>query len=109
MITLVTLEEIKKGLVIDFDDDDELLGMMNLSASAAVLNYLKIEADDLTPVTGGGVSDDDFPEQARIATILLVGFLYRNRDRNEDGDFGVANLPAPVVSLLHPLRYPSFA
>lgn len=107
MITLVTLDQIKKALVIDFADDDDALDLMNLAASAAVLDYLKLDAEDLIPLTGGGVSEID--DRARQGTILLVGFLYRNRDRNDDKDFSRTGLPAPVVSILHPLRYPSFA
>ena len=45
------------------------------------------------------------PYEVQCAVLILVGYLYRNRDTNDGFDPGY--LPAPVTALLYPLRDPA--
>ncbi len=108
-ISLVTLDFVKSVLAVDFDDDDTFLEALIETASAAVLKYLKIDEDDVTPVTGGGFDETQVPIQAKTATAMLVGYYYRNRDHDPDGDFERGYLPKPVTAILYPLRDPTLA
>lgn len=98
-MALTTLSEVKDALVVDSTDDDALLGLLMDAASEAVVNYLKVDAGSLDPV----------PAVVKVATIMLTAFLYNNRNHNPDETFRPGYLPAPVVSLLYPLRDPSIA
>lgn len=108
-VSLVSLDFVKSVLAVDFTDDDTFLEAMIEGASAAVLKYLKIDEDDVTPVTGGGFDETEVPVQAKVATTMLVGYYYRNRDQDPDGDFDRGFLPKPVTAILYPLRDPTLA
>ena len=81
------------------------------AASGAVLNYLKAGANFLD--TSGEVevdtSDDPIgvPFEVQAATLLLIGFLYKDRDENANNAFEMGYLPKPVMALLYPLRRPA--
>lgn len=90
-----TLAETKQALIIEHDDDDSSLTLMIEAASEAIADYLKVT--DLEPV----------PSRVRLATILLVNFLYQ--PTRETDAFTGNNLPAPVLALLLPLRLPTLA
>lgn len=82
------------------------------AASAAVLNYLKSGADSFLDSAGEVITDSNdepvgVPYEVRAAVMILVGYLFRNRDTN-DG-FNAGYLPAPVTALLYPLRDPALA
>jgi 3',5'-cyclic AMP phosphodiesterase CpdA len=106
---LVSLDHLKKALVVDFDDDDDILQAYLETASAAVLKYLKIDADDLAVITGDIVNDDDLPVQAKTAAVMLAGILYRNRDGDPDKEWEQGYLPKPITALLYGLRDPTLA
>lgn len=98
-MAFATLEETKAALVVDFSDDDGLIGTLLDAASESVAQYLKIEADGVSPV----------PSAVKVATMMLTGYLYKNRDKDPEGAFQPGYLPAPVLSLLYPLRNPTVA
>lgn len=119
----VTLARAKQHLNMDHDEDDTLIEVYVQAASGAVKNYLKSASpyeverdsnDDTTldssgdPVYVVDSSGDklvSYPVQA--AVLLMVGFLYKDRDENPDSAFDRGYLPRPVTALLYPLRDPA--
>lgn len=119
----VTLPRAKQHLNMDHDQDDSLIEVYVQAASGAVKNYLKsaspyeVERDsnddpildssgDPTYVTdSNGDKQVSYPVQA--AVLLMVGFLYKDRDENPDSAFDRGYLPKPVTALLYPLRDPA--
>jgi hypothetical protein len=114
-------------------DDDPDLTLKIQAASAAVLNYLKgfrnvwqaqVEMAGPYPVLVDGrpvpivdtngdpiyVEDSDgtrvVREEVRAATLLMLGYLWKDRDENADGAYEMGYLPKPVTALLYPLRDP---
>lgn len=94
-----TLAETKAAIVVDFNDDDALIEVMLAAATDAIATYLKIDPEALDPV----------PPVVKVATMIMTGYLYKNRDGNPDNAFPPGYLPVPVTSLLYPLRDPSVA
>lgn len=111
MVALTTIGEAKARLHIDMDDDDGILAGYIEAASAAVIAYLKDQADVLLDLDSGGdlPSGAEVPPVIETATIMLVGYFYRNPDGDPDKAFGQGDLPAPVTALLYPLRDPALA
>lgn len=107
-VALVTLEETKVALRIDGDDMDATLELQIQAASEAVLEYLKDAAEDFLDEQGAPISGE-VPARVQWATIALFGYWVRSPDANPDGEFDRGYLPAPVTSLLYPLRTPSMA
>lgn len=68
---LVTLEEIKTYLRVDFDDDDSILSAFIESAQALCMDIARIEdADDFAIVTN-----------SRIAVMYAAAYLYEHREK----------------------------
>ena len=111
---LVSLAQGKNHLRVDNDDEDNDLTLKIHAASAAVLNYLKSGANKFLDSNGEVEidSNDDpvgVPYEVSAATLLMLGFLYKDRDENADGAFEPGYLPRPVTALLYPLRQPALA
>src|SRR3989304_10178499 len=116
---LVSLNKGKQHLRMDHDAEDDMITTYIQAASAAVLNYLKSGKDaflDSTNLDSSGEvevdSDDEpvgIPFEVQAATLLMLGYLYKNRDNNDgiEGAFGQGTLPMPVTALLSPLRDPA--
>lgn len=121
----VTIERAKAHLAMDHDDDDALITGYIAAASGAVKNYLKsaspydVERDahgnPTTDSNGEPVyltdSSGDFILRPEVesAVLLLIGFLYKDRDNNADSAYEQGYLPKPVTALLYPLRAPALA
>jgi len=116
---LVTLEQASAHLRRDDGDDDADLTLKIHAASGAVLNYLK-GANHFEPEldsSGKPVLDDDgkpvytthvmYPVQA--AVLLMVGYLYKDRDNDKNHEYETGYLPRPVTALLYNLRTPALA
>jgi len=121
----VTLVRAKQHLNMDHNEDDNLIEVYIQAASGAVKNYLKSSSpyeverdsndDPILDSSGDPIyvvdSSDDklvsYPVQA--AVLLMVGFLYKDRDENPDQAFSAGYLPKPVTALLYPLRDPALA
>ena len=119
----VTLERGKQHLNMDHDLDDVLITAYIGAASSAVKNYLKsasayeVERDsnddpildssgDPTYVVDSS-GDKVVKYEVQAATLLQLGFLYKDRDENADGAYDRGYLPKPVTALLYPLRDPA--
>lgn len=106
MIDLASLAEAKLRLRIDTDDEDADLEVMLTAASGAVLAYLK--RPDFVDGNGDVIAER-IPAVVKAATLLLVGYLYRNRDENPGGEFQLGELPHYVTALIYQLRDPALA
>lgn len=122
----VTMQLAKSHLYIELDDHDQdnMLDFLIMSASAAVKSYLKsaspfaleldedfnpVKAEDGSPVyqldeSGSRV----ISSTVQSATLLMIGYLFRDRDNNENKEYEQGYLPKPVTALLYPLRDPAF-
>jgi hypothetical protein len=105
---IVTLAEAKDHIEVDFDDKDAAITLYVKAASQAVVNYLK-DAADVFLDEDNEVDDEFVTFEVKAATLLMVGYLYKNRDNNEGDEFKPGYLPAPVTALLYPLRDPGYA
>jgi len=110
---LVSLEMAKAHLRIDYADEDSLLGLYVTAASEAVLNYLKSGADSFLDTAGfvplDTSGDPVAPGAVQSATLLQIGYLWKDRDNDDGKAYDHGYLPRPVVSLLYPLRDPALA
>lgn len=111
---LVTLAEAKRHLRIIDDADDPDLELRILAASEAVRNYLKDGVDAFTDSNGDLILDSagdpvGVPFVVKAATLLMLGYLYKDRDENADDAYEQGFLPKPVTALLYPLRDPALA
>ena len=121
----VSLESAKAHLNMDHDQDDLLIAAYFKAASSAVKAYLKSASpyeverdsnDDPVLDSSGNpeyVRDSSGEKvvmsQVQSAVLLLVGYLYKDRDQNPDGAYDHGYLPMPVTALLYPLRDPALA
>ena len=119
----VTLERAKAHLNMDHGEDDALIEAYIGAASEAVKNYLKsaspyeVERDSNDdpildssgdPTYAVDSSGDKIVRYAvQAATLLQVGFLYKDRDENANDAYSMGYLPRPVTALLYPLRDPA--
>lgn len=118
MTLLVTLQQAKDHLRIDTDDGDADLELKIHGASGAVLNYLKGANHFAQQVVDGVpvVDADGLPVyttavlfEVQAAVLLLLGYLYKDRDNDKDHEYEQGFLPRPVTALLYPLRDPALA
>lgn len=116
---LVTLQEAKDHLRIDIDAGDADLTLKIHVASGAVLNYLK-GANILEPQrneagvielseAGTVVYTTDLRFEVRAAVLLMLGYLFKDRDNDENREYEQGYLPRPVTALLYSLRDPTIA
>jgi len=119
----VTLERGKQHLNMDHDLDDVLITAYIGAASGAVKNYLKSASpyeverdsndDPILDSSGDPIyvvdsSDDKVVKyEVQAAVLLMLGFLYKDRDENPDQAFAQGYLPKPVTALLYSLRDPA--
>jgi hypothetical protein len=106
---LVTLDDAKERLRIVHNAEDVDLEMMIEQASAAVMNYLGRPLDYYDQAASSESDADTVtvaPAEVKLATLLLVGILARDRDGVESKDWGHGYLPRPVMAFLYPLRDP---
>ena len=68
---ILTLEETKKYLRVDYDDDDELIESFIVTGEKLVADVLRVEP---TTFDGGAT------EQIRLAALYAVAYLYEHRE-----------------------------
>lgn len=105
----VTLQQAKDHLRVDTDAEDGDIGGKLLAAQSAVLNYLKIATLDALAVGSPAVIPDNVDGVVAAATLLMVGYFYRDRDADDNHEWEQGYLPRPVTALLYPLRDPTVA
>lgn len=95
MAALVTLDEVKNRLRIDFNDDDVDVLAMSEEATDIVIGYIKQPDHEWTYET--------VPFRIKAAILLVVSRLYEDRGGTEDV------LTDAVKRLLHRDRDPALA
>lgn len=111
MAMLVTLQQAKDHLRIDNDADDADLELKIRAASGSVLNYIRSGADVFLDSSGEAALDSNgiaigIPVEIQQATLLLLGYFYRDRDADSEGAYEMGYLPRAVTALLYPHRDP---
>lgn len=70
----ITLEQAKKHLLVDFEDDDRYIVDLIAVSEDAIANHLDCQLEDLVN------EDGNLPAAINHAILLLVGNLYANRE-----------------------------
>ena len=65
---VLTVDEVKQHLRIEYDEEDELIEKLILQAQAAAEDYCRVSFEE------------DVPEPVRLACLLFVSYHYENRD-----------------------------
>jgi hypothetical protein len=117
---LVTLEEAKAQISVDYDVSDALIELHVKAASRAVCNYLKDAqytfldtSGELPTDTSGDPITSGVPPEVKMATLVLIDDFFNHRGPAPtdpvDPQYGYGYLPRAVVALLYPLRDPAYA
>lgn len=104
----ITLEQAKRQLRVDDDADDADITEKVEEASDLVRGYLKSTADAFLDEAGNPVPGK-IPYSVKAATKMMLGYLYSQRDNDQDREFEQGMLPRPVTALLYHLRDPALA
>ncbi|TPW30329.1 phage gp6-like head-tail connector protein [Martelella alba] len=81
-MSLVTLEQVKAHIAVEFDDDDTLL----TGQIAAAQNLLERLLGFAIDATYGGEGQDDVPPALEQAALMLVAHWYANREATVMGE-----------------------
>ena len=87
---IVTVDEVKVHLRIQYDDEDEYLMSLIKQAQATAEDYCRV------------TFDDPAPEPVRLAVLLMISHYYENRD-NPDKQVYITMRMA-YENLLYPHR-----
>ena len=93
MTMVVTVDEVKAHLRIQYDEEDAYLHSLIAQAQAAAEDYCRV------------TFSNDAPEPVRLAVLLMVAHYYENRD-NPDKQVYVT-LRLAFENLLYPYRDPN--
>lgn len=104
----ITLEQAKLHLRVDDDADDTDIGDKVQEASDLVGGYLKSAVGAFLD-DAGEVIPSKVPYSVKAATKMMLGYLYNQRDNDQDHEFEAGMLPRPVTALLYHLRDPALA
>jgi hypothetical protein len=98
---IVSIDEAKKWMRIDGTAMDADIELALAGATASVYAYLKRPE----PYT----ESDPAPANVVQAIVLLAGMFVRDPDIADAASWQAGYLPAPVVSILYPLRDPALS
>ena len=65
---VITVDEVKRHLRIEYDEEDELIERLIAQAQAAAEDFCRVSFEE------------DVPEPVRLACLLFVSYHYENRD-----------------------------
>ena len=68
---ILTLDETKRYLRVDYDDDDELLESFIVTGEKLVADVLRVEPETF---------EQSVNEQTRLAAMYAVAYLYEHRE-----------------------------
>ena len=109
---LVSLANVKVHLGIDFTTYDSYITLQINGASEMIIEYLKNGADSFTDSMGNTIDDSNgvaigVPYRVQCACMLLVGYMFKNRDVNPENAFQLGMMPNDVTAMLYSLRDPA--
>lgn len=96
-MAMITLDEAKTYLRVDYSDEDDLITNFIATAEKLVQDMSRLSDDDWNG------ADDDTIARVRIAVLFTVAYLYEHR---EEADHSVLNLM--LRSLLFGIREEEF-
>jgi len=65
---VLTVDEVKQHLRVEYDEEDELIEKLIQQAQAAAEDFCRVSFEE------------DVPEPVRLACLLFVSYHYENRD-----------------------------
>lgn len=114
MTMLITLDEAKAQLSVDYEAADDQVTFYIHAASAVVLNYLKDARYGFTDTSGEVLTDSSgaalTPPEVKLAVLVLIDEFFKHRGSDGGKEAGWNFAPPPVViALLHQIRDPAYA
>lgn len=112
---LVTLDEAKFHLNIGADeaDHDDLLDIYIDAASETIVDHLQDNVSEFIDSNGDVILDSEgnpeTPKKVKVATLMLVGIFFRDREGSEVANWPPGFLPPAIISLLCSRRDPTCA
>ena len=88
---LLSVEEVKEHLRIQHDEEDVLIEKLIAQAQTAAEDYCRVQ-----------FTDEEVPEPARLAVMLMVGHYYENRDNPDRQTY--LTMRMAFENLLYPHR-----
>lgn len=106
MVMLVSLEQAKLHLRADTGDGDSDILLKIQAASAIVLNYIKHDGAEFIDSSGQVITDSSgnpigVPADIQAAVLLMLGYLYKDRDGDPNREYELGYLPKPVMALVY--------
>jgi len=90
---VLTVDEAKQHLRIEYDEEDELIEKLIAQAQAAAEDFCRVSFEE------------DVPEPVRLACLLFVSYHYENRDISDMTTY--KSMRMAFEHLLYPHRDPA--
>ena len=98
---VLTVDEVKQHLRIEYDEEDELIEKLIAQAQAAAEDFCRVSFEPYVDDEG---READVPGPVKLAVLLMVGYFYEHREA-EDGA-GFRTMRRAFMTLLYPYRDP---
>lgn len=81
-LRVVTLDDLKKQMKIDFEEDDELIQVYGMAAEDAIINATRRTYEELVDENRKRRNNEavGFPKMLHAAVLMLAAQLYKNRE-----------------------------
>jgi uncharacterized phage protein (predicted DNA packaging) len=83
-LRVVTLDELKAQMRVDFEDEDNIIKLYGCAAEDAIIGGTNRTLDELKRIgyaEKNGTEDGElFPDRLRLAILILAAHNYRNRE-----------------------------
>lgn len=84
-LRVVTLEELKAQMRVDFEDEDDIIALYGSAAEDAVIEGTRRTLEELKRMgyaekNDGSRDGELFPDRLKLAILILAAHNYRNRE-----------------------------
>lgn len=84
-LRVVTLDELKAQMRVDFEDEDDIITLYGSAAEDAVIEGTRRTLEELKRIgyaekNDGSRDGELFPDRLRLAILILAAHNYRNRE-----------------------------
>lgn len=89
-LRVVTLDELKKQMRVDFEDEDDIISLYGVAAEDAIIHGTERTLDELnaigyeeqsgSPAVRETPGVEYFPRRLKLAILILAAHNYRNRE-----------------------------